>query len=601
MENLKRNALVGLLGAAVVVLAYWAVLSIKVVGNDDVLILHRRYFGSPLPPHKTVADGGEKGPLRNTLGAGFHFVPAWIYATERAPVTRIEKGTIGVLIALSGRDLGAGKVIADPDQFERRVDGSRVLGPQGKEGEKGIREEILKPGVYRINPYEFRVEQHAAVEIPSGKVGVLIQLFGAMLPPGEIIAKAEAVDKGSEKLPRSLHRGVLEPVLPPGTYQINPYLYRVEIHPEVVIDAGSLGVQLRKVGTQPASEGMLVADGERGIQSNALSPGRYYLNPYVTQVIPVSIRTQKYEIKHIEGQAQAQAGIQFPSMDALPITADLTLQWLIPEEKVALIYATLGDIDRIDDIMIEQNCHSVARLKGSNHTAKDFISGETRKLFENDVHTDLEKIFAEHGLLLERTLVRNIIIPKDIETPIQDARVAIEERAQFLQQTKESESEALRQKEKKLAEQRTLTVGAQTVQIKVVNEAKKKQKTEVVAAEQKLEVAKVKLEAAKKQAEALVTRKKAEANVVLFGQQAQAAGFKGQVAALGDGGELARLELWKKIAPALQAVIPMGEGTLWTGGEFLQNVLKLKGLQALKDEPATPAGPVPAAAVAAPR
>ena len=273
--------------------------------------------------------------------------------------------------------------------------------------------------------------------------------------------------------------------------------------------------------------------------------------------------------------------LQSSSMTVDVIASTLPLP---PEEKVALAYATLGEIARIEEVLIEPNCHSVARLKGSSHKAKEYISGQTRKQFENNVHAELETIFAERGLLLERTLVRNIVIPPEIEAPIQEARVAVEERAQYEEQTKEAQSEADRQKEKKLVEQRSAIVEADTAQIPVVNEAKKKQKSEVIAAQRKLEVAKVKLEAAKQQADALRKKKQAEANVLLFGFQAEAAGYQAKVAALGDGELLAKLELWQKIAPVIQAVIPMGEGTLWTGGEFFDNLLKIKGITTLRDE-----------------
>ena len=112
-----RSAIVGVVGGFLVILVLWALKSIEVVGEDEILILIRRYFGRPLPPHKTVADQGEKGPLRNVLGPGFHFVPAWIYRTEKYPVTKIDEGMIGVLIALSGRDLAPGKIIVKEESF----------------------------------------------------------------------------------------------------------------------------------------------------------------------------------------------------------------------------------------------------------------------------------------------------------------------------------------------------------------------------------------------------------------------------------------------------------------------------------------------------
>ena len=77
---------------------------------------------------------------------------------------------------------------------------------------------------------------------------------------------------------------------------IHPYMYRVEIHDEVTIKAGYLGVQVRKVGEIPSGDPVLVEEGNRGIQKRPLEPGKYYLNPYVVEVVPISIRTQRYYI-----------------------------------------------------------------------------------------------------------------------------------------------------------------------------------------------------------------------------------------------------------------------------------------------------------------
>jgi len=77
---------------------------------------------------------------------------------------------IGVLKSQDGKELPEGKLLAE-------------------EGEKGIRRKILTPGTYAINPHEFDVERHPAIRIKAGYVGVVEALTGDKMPPGQLLAK----------------------------------------------------------------------------------------------------------------------------------------------------------------------------------------------------------------------------------------------------------------------------------------------------------------------------------------------------------------------------------------------------------------------------
>ena len=103
---------------------------------------------------------------------------------------------IGIRIALSGDDLPAGQILAEP-------------------GQKGILREVLKPGRYPYNPYAESIELHDPVTIPAGFRGVVTLLAGPMPKDPNVFL----VEEGE--------RGVQRKTLEPGTYYLNPYETRV--------------------------------------------------------------------------------------------------------------------------------------------------------------------------------------------------------------------------------------------------------------------------------------------------------------------------------------------------------------------------------------
>src|SRR5262249_7257035 len=96
-----------------------------------------------------------------------------------------------------------------------------------REGERGIVEEIVKPGSHRINPYAFHFGRDQSgkpifldfVVVHANEVGVRTSKMGKnpqTLPPPE-------GGRGRYVMPKG-YRGVQEEVLPPGDYYPNPYV-----------------------------------------------------------------------------------------------------------------------------------------------------------------------------------------------------------------------------------------------------------------------------------------------------------------------------------------------------------------------------------------
>ena len=111
------------------------------------------------------------------------------------------------------------------------------------------------------------------VSIPAGQVGIVIKKMGKDLPKGEVVASDPQ------------YAGVQQEILPTGWHILNPITVEVKIVPAVQVPAGRVGIVNRKVGKAPQNrDDLLVDEGERGFQKTTLSPGTYFLNPYVEEV-----------------------------------------------------------------------------------------------------------------------------------------------------------------------------------------------------------------------------------------------------------------------------------------------------------------------------
>ena len=159
--------------------------------------------GTPLPAGQILADEGQQGIQRRVLGEGWHFVMPISYTTEVKDNEVIKPMFVGIVTSSDGRTPPEGRVVA-------------------AEGEQGIREKVLLPGSYRLNPYAYRVDQVPMVEIKAGFIGVKRRLLGK--------------DGTSQFAKAPDEKGIVrDEILQPGIYPINTKQYQI-IPCEVGID-----------------------------------------------------------------------------------------------------------------------------------------------------------------------------------------------------------------------------------------------------------------------------------------------------------------------------------------------------------------------------
>ena len=176
----------------------------------------------------------------------------WLFCRFYVP-----PGHMAVVTAKSGRAPAPGTILVE-------------------RGEKGIWREVLAEGRHFLDPFLYDVKIVKAVTVPLGKVGIVTAKVGRELASGEIIA------------PDRESKGVWRDVLGPGVYRLNPEGYSVEIADAINIPAGYAGVVTSQSGAK-AKPGEFAGPGERGVLSDILQPGLYYLNRYAYQVNVIEV------------------------------------------------------------------------------------------------------------------------------------------------------------------------------------------------------------------------------------------------------------------------------------------------------------------------
>jgi regulator of protease activity HflC (stomatin/prohibitin superfamily) len=463
------------------------------------------------------------------------FIPIFIWF-----FCRIEprSGKMAILIRKTGKDLPSGEIIAT------------------KSGQKGIQLDVLSEGRYFRNPYTWGWEIEPMTDIPAGKLGVVISLFGKELPPGQIIAT-----EGT--------KGIMAEVLSPGKYRLNPYAYLVKQEDAIHIRPGHIGVVNARVGDDVMNTNLpedkkntFLVDGTlKGVQAKVLDPGTYYLNPYMVKVVEVNLQSQRFNMI-------GEDIIGFLTQDGFTVSVEGTIEFAIQREKAALLTHQVGDCDEIEKKIVLPRARGFSRIEGSKHPAVEFIMGETRQKFQKDLEDHLRAKCKDWGIDIRSVLISKITVPDAIASISRDRELAVQESKKYDQQIEQAKSKAELVRQEMLAQQNKEKVDADTTRIKAVIGAEQEQSVQTVTAEKDLQVARVRFDAAKFQAESVLLKAEGQRDVIRKTNEAEASVAAGQVQAFSTGANYARYLFYQKIAPNITSILTTdqkeGLGTIFT-------------------------------------
>ena len=194
------------------------------------------------------------------------------------------------------------------------------------------------------------------------------------------------------------------------------------------IDAGQIGVQ--------------TLFGK--VQKEILYSGLNIINPLV-EVHTIDIKTQNYTMSgvHDEGDKAGDDAIRVLTADGLEVIIDLTVLYRVLATEAPNIIRETG-IDFKDKI-VRPVTRTRIRDNAVYFTAIDLYSTK-RDQFQNRIFKTIEETFKKRGLVLEQLLVRNITLPQNVKTSIEE-KIKAEQEAQkmeFVLQKEKQEAERKR-------------------------------------------------------------------------------------------------------------------------------------------------------------
>ena len=515
--------------------------------------------GAPLPADQTVAEPGQKGIQRETWGPGRYFLNpinwdwkleplveispgkidswTWVHKVDRLPTNRGPDGNvingdlpeIGILIRKTGP--------TPPNDTPQ---------PLAK-GYRGPVQEVLTPGVYRINPYEFEVKKQKATVIPAGFVGVVTNQIGVTAP---LVDVPDVAMVGSTTQPES----------PPVTTKVR----------------------------------RLAKAGERGTLPDVLVPGVYYVNPYMVRVKITEVGFNEFT------QAvnrKTRETIRFPSKSGYDIELGVIVVWGLHPRHAAEVINEFGAMDEVLEKVIKPQLRSICRNEGSKYEARDFIQGEKREEFQHLLTTTLKEVCRKKHIELLLALISNVEVSSkegnaasdesDLRTEIQESFLAVERQLTNVKLQETTKKQAELETQKKKVDVARETIQAQTRKRVAQTMADGQRKAAEIAAQARLTVAEIDQKIAAIDAQKVELLGKARADVAKLKQQAEADGKKLLVEALGSGDAYNLYTFARNFQPESIRMIFAGPGTFWTDLKKLDEVSAATILkQATTDQPA---------------
>jgi uncharacterized membrane protein YqiK len=268
--------------------------------------------GRPMPKERYVADfvecdcfqdgeaflknNGQKGPQQQIIPPGEYRINPLLFQVHTESVKEIPADAYGQVEALDGKPITGGRIMANPVECDGFQDVKAFF---ANGGEKGPQLEILKPGIYRINPFVFDVKIKSCINVKNDEVWVVTSIDGKPLNEGQIVARyveCNMFEDAKAFIANGGQKGPQVTMLTPGMHRLNTYLFKASPEKVTVVHENQVGLVEAKDGkplgdghimasTRPEcnmyqdSEAFLENGGQKGPQINVLTPGIYRVNP----------------------------------------------------------------------------------------------------------------------------------------------------------------------------------------------------------------------------------------------------------------------------------------------------------------------------------
>ncbi|MEW6405525.1 MAG: SPFH domain-containing protein [Chloroflexota bacterium] len=465
----------GVFAAVAVVLILLILASgIRVIPNNRIGIVEKRFSGKGSVKSGLIAMNGEAGYQPQVLRGGWHYLPPFQYVVHMAPLVTIPQGKIGYVFARDGVQLDPTQVLASNVTASDFQD---VVAFLTNGGQRGPQRRILREGTYAFNLVQFVViteeriyslplsrEDSDVIQRMAGviserggfypvilkdtddKIGIVTVHDGPSLGQGEIIAP---VAGDNPKDPETYHNKFQDPdkflkaggfrgrqlqVLVEGTYYVNRLFATVEMIQKTIIEVGNVGVVVSYTGEagedlsgKEYRHGELVTRGKRGVWEEALLPGKYAFNTYAGKV--VSVPTTNFILKWISSQTGSHhfdenlTEVSLITKDAFEPSLPLSVVVHIDYKKAPLVIQRFGDIKRLVEQTLDPMVAAYFKNIGQTRTLIQLL--QERSDIQKIASEEMKVKFEHYNLELEEVLIGTPSSPADdvqIETILTQLR-----------------------------------------------------------------------------------------------------------------------------------------------------------------------------------
>lgn len=501
------------------------------------------------------------------LVLGLLLAGGWLIFEWTVSRVEVEPDTFLVVTNRWGKRLPEGEVVAPDNAYQ------------------GIQRKVLTEGRHFLNPIFYSYERHPITKVPELYCAVLVRKAGreitaARRNAGEFLSRDPVDLDANADLGE---RGIVEQVLGPGKYRLNPYEYEATIVPAVEILSQQVGIKVLLWGKEPARQQLggvpyIVADGERGVQESFVPSGTHYINPYVARIVPVDLRSHTVVFEDIE----------FPSQDGFTIAPRVQVRYKVVPKKAPELFVMLcekGLLDQKDATVDEQHKNPIlqkiilplirgyVRIEGSKHDAREYISKPKEEAVPDKTLTNprerlqvelMAKVKPECekvGVVIDNIAVGQPKMNEKESDPLHKLAMEIRARetARLARKTNEQKVVQFKQQQElesteALQKQREEVITANIDLERAKGQAARDLANEKARIEAELEAAQAKLDGTKKKAEAVLTTGKAKANVVDAQNLAAVAELKTALEGFESGDQFARYHVLLKLSPLLSDI-----------------------------------------------
>jgi uncharacterized membrane protein YqiK len=537
------------------------------IGADEMGIIEA-VDGEPMPPGRIFApdraqnahnnfqdpiafikQGGVKGIQLRTLPPGLWPIHPYLFRVSVAKATMIPQGKVGVITAADGDPLDPGrllgKAISDHRNFQ---DAEQFIASRGQ---KGPQVDILTPGVYRIlvqstsfesntevKPGLFNVRLFDATVINENSIGLVEALDGAPLNPRDYVAEPvtghDNFQDGHEFIGKGGQRGPQKDILLPGTYYINPFLFKVIPETAKEIQPGEVAVVVSNVGKDPseevrrsmaakvrqrmereekeqieessarldvmddkrsaeeikldlmmgdpadrrldegAHEAYVVPEGYRGIQEAVVGPGRYYVNTLA--ISPIVIPTTNQTVEWTAGEvANTFNPFEVISKDGFTMQLEVRVVFRVKPEDAPFMVAKIGGIERLIQNVMHPLIDSIFRNQASESSAMAYLQNrhEEQERAEARVRAHLLKYHVD----VVNVLICHIHLPEEL-MKTQTEKILAEQRQNMYNAQREAEEKRIQLEKTKAHADNQKDLMAATVGVEIAGKRAEQRKSE---------------------------------------------------------------------------------------------------------------------------